>query len=80
MPPFSGDTSRAKWNFAWAAMAGVVYAMSPNTMIDLGYRYINFGDVATGSDSFGSMTLKQVAAHEVRVGLRWSFDDFATAR
>ena len=80
LPPFSGNTSRVKWNFAWAAMAGVAYAMSPNTMIDLGYRYINFGDVTTGNDSFGSMTLKQVAAHEVRVGLRWSFDDFATAR
>ncbi len=80
LPPFSGDASHAQWNFAWAGMAGLAYAISPNTMIDLGYRYINFGDVTTGRDSFGSMTLKQIAAHEVRVGLRWSFDDFAVAR
>lgn len=76
-PPFTGDSSRAKWNFAWAGMAGLAYAISPNTMVDLGYRYINFGDVTTETDTFGSMTLKQVAAHEVRVGLRWNFDDLS---
>lgn len=80
MPPFSGDTARAKWNFAYAGMAGVAYAISPNTMIDVGYRYINFGDATTGSDAFGSVTLKQIAAHEVRVGLRWSFDDLPLSR
>jgi opacity protein-like surface antigen len=78
MPPFTGDNAKSKWNFAWAGMAGIAYAISPNTMVDLGYRYINFGDVTTGSDAFGSTTLKQVAAHEVRVGLRWSFDDLPT--
>lgn len=80
LPPFTGDAERTRWNFAWAGMAGIAYAVSPNTMIDLGYRYINFGDVTTGSDAFGSMTLKQIAAHEVRVGLRWSFDDLSMAR
>jgi opacity protein-like surface antigen len=80
MAPFSGDSSRTKWNFAWAGMAGVAYAISPNTMVDLGYRYINFGDVTTGADAFGSTTLKQIAAHEVRVGLRWSFNDFPSTR
>lgn len=44
-------------------------------MVDLSYRYMNFGDVTTASDAFGAMTLKNLAAHEVRVGLRWSFDD-----
>ncbi len=80
MPPFSGDNARAQWNFAWAGMAGVAYAISPNTMVDVGYRYINFGDATTGSDAFGSVTLKQIAAHEVRVGLRWSFDDLPLSR
>ena len=80
LPPFAGDTNRSKWNFAWAGMAGIAYAISPNTMVDLGYRYLNLGDVTTGSDTVGSMTLKQVAAHEVRVGLRWSFDDHPSMR
>lgn len=79
-PPFTSDTSHNQWNFAWAGMAGVAYAISRNVMVDVGYRYINFGNVSTGSDSFGSNTLKNIAAHEVRVGLRWSFDDLPMAR
>jgi opacity protein-like surface antigen len=74
-PPFTPGLSNTQWNFAWAGMAGVGYAVSSNMMVDVGYRYINFGDVKTASDSSGSMTFKNVAAHEVRVGLRWSFDD-----
>ncbi|HEY0223304.1 MAG TPA: outer membrane protein [Pseudolabrys sp.] len=75
--PFASGESHAQWNFAWAGMAGVGFAISPNTVIDLGYRYINFGDAKTGSDASGAMTFKNLAAHEVRIGLRWSFDDFA---
>jgi opacity protein-like surface antigen len=74
-PPFSGDTSHAQWNFAFAGMAGIAFAILPNAMLDVGYRYLNIGDVKTGSDVFGAMTFKSVAAHELRVGLRWSFDD-----
>jgi opacity protein-like surface antigen len=59
---------------AWALMAGFGYAVAPNLMVDLGYRYLNFGDLTVGSDA-GAMTLKNLAAHEVRVGVRWSFDD-----
>jgi hypothetical protein len=36
---------------------------------------MDFGDVDTASDAAGAMTLKNLAAHEVRVGVRWSFDD-----
>ncbi len=79
-PAFANGASRSKWNFAWAAMAGVAYAISPNTMLDVGYRYVNFGDVTTGDNAVASATLKNVAAHEVRVGLRWSFDDLPIAR
>lgn len=77
-PPLgSADATQTKWNFAYAGMAGIAYGISPNTMVDLGYRYINLGDVSTGNAT-GSMTLKRVAAHEVRVGLRWSFDDHSS--
>ena len=44
-------------------------------MVDAGYRYIDFGDVETAKDAFGGMTFKDVAAHEIRLGVRWSFDD-----
>jgi len=74
-PPLTGDTGKKQWNFAYAGMAGVAVAISHNLMVDVGYRYLNIGDVKTGSDAFGAMTFKNVAAHEARVGLRWSFDD-----
>ncbi len=79
-PPFTAGTSHARWNLAWALMAGVGYQIAPNMMVDLGYRYLNLGDATSGSDTFGSMTIKNVAAHEVRVGLRWSFNDFPISR
>lgn len=72
--PFTGGGSNTQWKFAWALMGGVGYAVAPNLMVDVGYRYLNFGDVTTASDSFGAMTLKNLAAHELRVGVRWSFD------
>lgn len=79
-PPFTGDTNKDQWRFAWAATAGVAVAVAPNVMVDVGYRYLNIGDVSTGTDAFGVTTFKNVAAHEVRVGLRWSFDDFYIPR
>jgi opacity protein-like surface antigen len=74
-PPFTGGDHH-QWNFAWAAMAGLDYAVTPQLKVDVGYRYLNVGDTQTESDSFGQTTFKNVAAHEVRVGLRWSFDAF----
>jgi opacity protein-like surface antigen len=79
-PPFTSGLSNTQWNLAWAAMAGVGYAVSPNIIVDAGYRYINIGDVKSATDSSGSMTFKNLAAHEVRVGIRWSFDDLPVAR
>ena len=70
--PFSSDAHH-QWNFAWAAMAGLAYPLTHNLTLDVGYRYINFGDVKTDADL---VIFKNVAAHEVRGGLRWSFDDW----
>jgi opacity protein-like surface antigen len=73
-PPFSGSPTHSQWNLAWAAMAGTAFAISRNLQIDLGYRYLNFGNTKS-SDGGGYMTFRNVAAQEVRLGLRWSFDD-----
>jgi opacity protein-like surface antigen len=77
-PPFTSNGTHSQWNFTIAGMAGVAWQVAPNVMIDLGYRYLNFGNAATESDAFGAMTFKNIAAHEVRLGVRWSFDDFQT--
>ncbi|MFA6267517.1 MAG: outer membrane protein [Pseudolabrys sp.] len=79
-PPFANDGTHSQWNFAWAAMAGVAYKVAPNVQVDVGYRYLALGDVSTDNDAAGHMTLKNIANHEIRVGLRWSFDDLPIAR
>ena len=79
-PPFTPNSSRSQWNFAWAGMAGVAYTISPNMMVDVGYRYLSLGDAKTEADAFGAFKLKNIAAHEVRVGLRWNFEDAPMGR
>jgi len=64
-------------NFAWAAMAGVAYQVAPNWMIDVGFRYLNLGDVVS-SEGAGSRTnaivFKGQTVNEVRLGVRYLFD------
>ncbi len=79
-PPFSGDGAHSQWNFAWAGMAGVAYKVAPNMQFDVGYRYLALGDVTTASDAFGQTKIRNIANHEVRVGLRWSIDDLPVVR
>jgi opacity protein-like surface antigen len=74
-PPFTAGLSNTQWKFAWSFVAGTALNFSPSFAVDVGYRYLNLGDVSTASDAFGQMTLKNIAAHQVRVGARWSFND-----
>ena len=74
-PPFGGASPQNRTNFAWAGMAGVAIAVAPNVLVDVGYRYLSLGDAMTASDAFGNMRLTKITAQEVRVGLRWNFDD-----
>jgi opacity protein-like surface antigen len=38
----------SKTGFAWALMAGVDYDITPNLRLELGYRYLNTGAIASG--------------------------------
>ena len=64
-------------NFAWAAMAGVAYQVAPNWLIDVGYRYLDLGNVPS-SDGAGTQTnavvFKSLHANEARIGVRYLFD------
>ncbi|VAW12625.1 Outer surface protein [hydrothermal vent metagenome] len=69
-----GDT---RTSLAWALMAGASYELTDSWSIDAGYRYINFGDATTttvGSDGsvVPEIESKDMAAHEIRVGLRYA--------
>jgi opacity protein-like surface antigen len=74
-PPTTGAPAHSQWNLAWAAMAGTAFALSRNLQVDIGYRYLSFGNAQTSDGPGGHMTFRNLAAQEVRVGLRWSFDD-----
>jgi opacity protein-like surface antigen len=74
-PPFGGNTNHDQWTFAWALMAGLGVPVTPNMTVDVGYRYLNVGDASARDTGAGAMIFRNVAGHEVRVGMRWSFDD-----
>jgi opacity protein-like surface antigen len=62
-----------KWNFAWAAMAGLSYSITPTWLVDVGYRYLHLGDVHSGADAANAaLNLKNLNAHEFRLGARWA--------
>jgi hypothetical protein len=42
-------------------------------MVDIGYRHIQLGD-AIGGPSANTLTIKNISADEIRVGLRWLLD------
>lgn len=63
-------------NFAWAVMAGVAYHIMPDLLLDVGYRYVNMGEISTGALSCSSTCVHEtqhfnMEANDVRVGLRW---------
>lgn len=72
--PASGQTyhidydrasSGTYYNFAYAAMAGIAFPIFDHTKVDIGYRYLNLGNIL-GTN---------VHEHEVRAGLRYMIDN-----
>lgn len=70
--PTAAVTSE-RWNFAWAGMAGFAYCFTSNFLVDIGYRYLDQGQIVTGVTTAGdSLTMKNLTSHEVRAGVRWA--------
>jgi len=73
-----------KWSFAWALMAGASFQVSPNWLLDFGYRYtsisgVDFTSGVDGVDGLGYMGeaavhVDDITAHEFRVGARFMID------
>ncbi|MBO0346904.1 outer membrane protein [Roseibium limicola] len=76
------DKDNGEFNFAWALMAGASYAVNQNLSIDAGYQYRDLGKArttaytATGN---GRSEFKDITAHEIRLGMRYTFDSAAPA-
>ena len=62
---FDRSSSGQYYNLAFAAMAGIAIDVFDHTKLDIGYRYINLGNIL-GSN---------VSAQEVRAGLRYMVDN-----
>jgi opacity protein-like surface antigen len=76
-----GDTA-SKWNFAWAAHAGLAYKVTPGMTMELGYSYVNLGDAVTGdlrtytgvNAVYNPTTFKNLTSHDLKLGVRWELD------
>lgn len=71
-----------KWNFAWAAHAGLAYKVNPGFTVELAYSYMNLGDAAPGNfrlfDNSASgptsIKLKELTSHDLKLGVRWDLN------
>lgn len=77
---FGYGKANDKTNFAWAAHAGLSYAVTPNLKLELAYRYLNMGDAQTGVVTcVPACNLKTVyratelESHDIKLGMRWMF-------
>ncbi len=72
-PQVTEPPKTARWNLAWAAMAGVSVNLTYNVLLDIGYRHIDMGDVLGGPNA-NRLTVKKLTGDEVRVGVRFILD------
>ena len=72
----------SKFNFAWAAHAGVAYKVTNNVSIEFAYRYLDLGDALTGdlvtylgqNSVNNPMHFRGITSHDFKLGARWFFD------
>ena len=72
----------SKWNLAWALHAGLGFQATDNLAIDLGYSFVSLGSARSGdlvtysgtSTVDNPMHFKDLYSHDVKLGLRYSFD------
>ena len=73
---FDYDRSITKmtYQFAWTLMAGVAFQIAEQAQLDVGYRFLDLGNVSGVSAVTGAQVTKSVYANEVRAGLRYTID------
>lgn len=70
-----------QYNLAWALMAGVGWDISPNTVLDLGFRLASLGGGVTGAvptagggDDTNPISISNIIVPEVRLGMRYKIN------
>jgi opacity protein-like surface antigen len=82
LPGLAFGDNVSKWNFAWAAHAGLAYKVSPAFTVELAYRYLDMGDGLTGDlktfDGTNAVnnptTFKHITSQDLKLGVRWNLD------
>ena len=69
----SSVPNHTDYSFAWAAMAGVSYAVAPHTLLDIGYRYLDLGRTTVALPP-SATTSRNLSAQQVRFGVRYMID------
>ena len=83
-PPIASNATAgnaAKWNFAWAAHAGLAYHVTPNVTLELAYSYVDLGSGTTGSisdfqgNNYGNVyKFNNITSNDLKLGVRWDLD------
>lgn len=64
-------------NLIWQAGAGVTFKMTKNVAIDMGYRYVDYGEIKKRySNPYEGSNINhkvETTAHEILTGLRYTF-------
>ena len=77
----ASESGTTRTNFAWSAMAGLGYKITPSLTSEIGYRYLDAGTVRSSGavTLFNGVTVSQpplqneLTVHEFTVGLRYAF-------
>ena len=62
-----------KISFAWTLGAGIGYRLSECWGLDLGYRYVDLGEVKAKYKDFGGHAKKDVTSHDIMLSARYYF-------
>ncbi len=63
--------SKDETKFAWSLMAGVSIDLGSKMVLDVGYRYLNVGDITASSPAHGySLKLNDTSQHQAKIGIR----------
>ena len=75
-------SNRTTAQFAYAAMAGFAYNLTPNLKLDFGYRYLDEGSLkanaiaCSAQPCFYETQKYHLTSNDIRLGLRYQFADF----
>jgi opacity protein-like surface antigen len=69
---WSRSISSTTYTFAWALAAGLGFQLNPSATLDVGYRYLNNGEITRLINPQTGLTTKQNnASQQLRVGIRY---------